>query len=192
MAITVTHSKVVTSPDDPSYPVGANEWNDNHVVAGVTPTDVTAYGATGDGITDDRAAIQACIDAVSAQGGGGVLFPQTTAYYLIDSYVALSNGLYNLHIPSNIELIGVGDPLLKQGPNGAPVGGPTLFLNIQNLLGWPAYAYQNPAYNGGYYNLTAITANDVTVTLSSVGDAAASGSISSKTLLLAKPPALPL
>lgn len=39
---------------------------------------VRDYGATGDGVTDDRAAIAACIAACIAGGGGRVYFPQGT------------------------------------------------------------------------------------------------------------------
>jgi len=40
--------------------------------------DVTAYGATGNGVTDDTAAIQAAIDAAEATKGGTVHFPAGT------------------------------------------------------------------------------------------------------------------
>lgn len=40
--------------------------------------DVRKYGAVGDGTTNDRAAIQATIDAAVAAGGGTVVFPEGT------------------------------------------------------------------------------------------------------------------
>jgi hypothetical protein len=55
---------------------------------------VIAYGATGDGTTDDTAAIQAAISAVGATGGGVLLFPP---------------GLYRvgkLTLVSNVRLVG--------------------------------------------------------------------------------------
>ncbi|MBF5041996.1 MULTISPECIES: glycosyl hydrolase family 28-related protein [Myxococcaceae] len=42
------------------------------------PFDVTAFGARGDGVTDDTAAIQAALDAAGAAGGGMVLVPSGT------------------------------------------------------------------------------------------------------------------
>ncbi len=56
-----------------------------------------AYGATGDGVTNDVTAIQAAIDAAEAAGGGIVFFPRGT--YKINS---------TLNVKSTVSLLGVG------------------------------------------------------------------------------------
>jgi parallel beta-helix repeat protein len=52
---------------------------------------VRDFGAVGDGVTDDRAAFQAAVDAVSAAGGGTVFVPEGT--YRISARVNLKNGV---------------------------------------------------------------------------------------------------
>ncbi len=54
------------------------------------------YGAKGDGVSDDIAAIQKAVDAVYKRGGGTVYFPKGT-------YV-----VYGIKLPANITLAGEG------------------------------------------------------------------------------------
>jgi hypothetical protein len=63
-----------------------------------------AYGAVGDGVTDDTAAIQAAINAASSAGGGTVLLaPNTT--YLLDTDDAYRKFI---GLKSNVNIIGCG------------------------------------------------------------------------------------
>jgi hypothetical protein len=61
--------------------------------------DVRAYGATGDGTTDDTVAIQAALNAVSLTPGGCVFFPAGTAYK-ITSTLTLPATNITLYSPS--------------------------------------------------------------------------------------------
>lgn len=60
----VRHSKVVTIPDDPNYPVGSDEWNENHVVTGLENVDNTA-DANKPVSTAQAAAISAAVAGVT-------------------------------------------------------------------------------------------------------------------------------
>ncbi|MCX6616926.1 MAG: glycosyl hydrolase family 28-related protein, partial [Acidobacteria bacterium] len=62
---------------------------------------VLDWGATGDGVTDDRAAFQKAIDNCA----GNLLVPRGT--YMLSDY---------LEVPSNITIIGIGQPCLKLMP----------------------------------------------------------------------------
>jgi hypothetical protein len=52
---------------------------------------VKDFGATGDGVTDDTAEIQAALDYIDAQGGGTVLIPWPESQYLITSTITIPN-----------------------------------------------------------------------------------------------------
>ena len=60
-------------------------WDD--IIAKSPWKDVRAYGAEGDGTTDDTAAIQAAIDSVSADDGARIYFP--TGVYIISDTLTI-------------------------------------------------------------------------------------------------------
>ncbi len=81
---------------------------------------VKAFGAVGNGTTDDTAAIQAAIDACQAGGGGTVWFPKAT-YKLVTNPVKLYSGTGATLVGySNISLMGSGS-ILTQTTTGVDV-----------------------------------------------------------------------
>ena len=68
--------------------------------------DILSFGAKGDGMTDDAAAIQKAIDRCSAEGGGVVLMPR--------NHVFLSGPV---ELKSNVELHLEATATLKANPN---------------------------------------------------------------------------
>lgn len=126
---------------------------------------VKDFGATGDGVTDDRAAVQAAIDSLT--NGGTVFFPPGT--YLMDSSVQAKAGdRFNL-VTSHDRLTfepapGApgGSVKLIQGPHGWGTAahrtfGPLAVFNSECFMASPIgqNGYQNVQQNGGYYTLKA-------------------------------------
>jgi len=71
--------------------------------------DIRAYGAVGDGTTDDTVAIQAAIDA-----GGTVFIPATDNYYKTTTV---------LKVPSDVKIIGTGEKsFIRNTATSAPAG----------------------------------------------------------------------
>ena len=92
-----------------------------------------AYGAKGDGGTDDTVAVQAAINAASAAGGGQIFFP--TGTYVVGT----------LTLPTNVHLCGAGRDiaslLLKAGTNsdlilGTNFGSLTGTNGTGGVYGW--------------------------------------------------------
>lgn len=55
--------------------------------------DVRAYGAKGDGVTDDAPAIQAAINALPANQGGTIYFPHPPSFYKVGSTLTIGKGV---------------------------------------------------------------------------------------------------
>lgn len=110
--------KWVTTDDLPQawYDTGA-EWES--IGPQRTMCDVREYGALGDGVTDDTAAIQAAIDACAAAGGGQVFVPVGTYEYVY------------LSIPAQVTLVGAGRGVTILSRSGT--GGGT--ATISSLFG---------------------------------------------------------
>jgi hypothetical protein len=103
----------------------------------VTPQD---YGATGNGTTDDTAAVQAAITAVQTAGGGTVFFPAGTYLCTPTTSPALSITANNVKLmgPSRggatIKKNGAGVLLGISGPSSDPTGATHVrYTTVENL-----------------------------------------------------------
>lgn len=112
--------------------------------------DVRAYGATGDGATNDTVAIQAAVDAVVTAGGGVVFFP--VGNYLVTQIIKDFAGT-----PAHIILKGVGRDSSVISKYGA--GTDTLLVFSQTNITGGHFIMEDLAINGSSatYNGIALT-----------------------------------
>ena len=92
---------------------------------------VKDFGATGDGSTDDYAAIQACIDACEAAGGGAVFFPHPSVAYLIGTGLTLTTGDVRLY--GHNSLIKTKSAINMLSPTGPSAGSEIRNIIIEGL-----------------------------------------------------------
>ena len=98
--------------------------NTNHSLGWLQPPhyNVQAYGAVGDGITDDTLAINACFAAAAATPGAFVVFPATTAFYLITGPI---------RVLASASILGGGATTIAQQTQYKPVFD---LFNVNNCL----------------------------------------------------------
>lgn len=106
------------------------------------PLNVVDYGAVGDGVTDDTSAIQAAVDAATANRANEVHFP--VGEYVITSTITLTSG---------IRLIG-------QGAMGAQVAQGAVLVHKANSVNMLVWDGSNPAtargVGGGIFNFQCV------------------------------------
>jgi hypothetical protein len=158
---------------------GANAANYIAPASGYTVS-VQDFGAKGDGVTDDRAAIQAAINQLESKGGGVLTVPAGT--YLLNSYAPSAHPwyFYNLLVGSNVLIQGTPGASFLQGAGGrAPLqNGASEVRNTVLAFGTTNYTvvtFQNSFYNGGFLALQPTSAGSNTVTLASPSQSAGFG-----------------
>lgn len=109
--------------------------------------DVKAFGAVGDGATDDTAAIQAAIDSLGATTGGTVFFPRSSGTYRC-------TGSLNMSQRSGVVLMGYG--MATGGGGTLPVleyvGTGARFIDVRSTQGVKITGlmilYASPSFTG--------------------------------------------
>lgn len=103
---------------------------------------VKAFGAKGDGVTDDTAAIQQAIDACAAAGGGTVFLPAGTYLVSIRVHPENANWATALIIENYVTLVGDGIErttiLLAPIPNAIPAGCNPSWKGMVTSVGTPS------------------------------------------------------
>ena len=92
---------------------------------------VTAYGAVGDGTTDNTAAIQSTINAARTAGGGTVRIPAAAAPYLCGPVTIGSNIMLQVDSGATLQALPYGG---TNAPGTYPLGGST-YTNFISITG---------------------------------------------------------
>lgn len=117
--------------------------------------DVLRFGAVGDGVTDDTAAIQSAINALIAAGGGTLYFPPGT--YKITGQLLIDLSANVTRFGGRIHILGAGMPATCIKATGAFAairfkGAPTIYEAYFNIEG---IRLEGPALLAGSFGIVA-------------------------------------
>jgi hypothetical protein len=126
------------------------------------PYNVNDYGAVGNGVADDTAAINAAISAANTAGGGVVYIPQGT--YLIGAYAytGVLDGVSGILLRDNVQLVIDGTVKVKNNATGAgtfygAIRSPDIGISNASITGVGTIdgnrANQTPSINGQCSNI---------------------------------------
>ncbi len=105
-------------PNGSSYRLGYQIAFGTPTFAGLPVFDVAAYGAIGDGVTDDMEAIRAAVAAARQAGGGIVTLDGTKTYRAIGLNDLTYEFLFQLNGAVNLSIEGNGATILLHPPDG--------------------------------------------------------------------------
>lgn len=108
---------VKLTPNDSTYRVGYQIALGTPVFDGLPVFDVADYGAIGDGVTDDMAAIRAAVSAARNAGGGIIRFEGTKTYRPIGATNLTVECLFDLYGARDIKIEGNGSTILLYPPD---------------------------------------------------------------------------
>jgi len=109
---------VKVTPGSGTYRVGYQIAFGTPTFVGLPMFDVASYGAVGDGVTDDYAAIQNAVIAAKTAGGGIVTFDGAKTYRVIgDTSNSNIDNVFDLEDTSNIKMQGNGATLMLRPPD---------------------------------------------------------------------------
>ena len=129
---------------------------------------VKDFGAVGDGVTDDTAAIQAAIDAVSANGGGKVFLPEAT--YATTTAIKPKSNVHIVGEGNSTKIVCSGFEAIKLSRDDAPDNA-TPHVNVRLFNFYVESAWDGVTPSATYPCVTMEFCNDCVVDSVYVGKA---------------------
>lgn len=135
---TADHNTIDTTLNTHTSQIAALNASSSTGVPTVYNVKDATYGALGNGVADDSAAIQAAIDAAYAAGGGQVYLPPGT-YIVGQSASAVTSCC--LLVRQQVRLVGAGRSTIVKAKAALPVGVTSVIKNVDGAWGYDVMSF---------------------------------------------------